>query len=580
MKKFLAVLAACVLCAGSARALPYSNSELKQLAQGAPALASDQQAVVLHRDEAWAKDSGGRAYRQVGLVVLAKPDMPSDWLNADLITPDGGKLEMEQACWSDEGALTVTNLTYREGRDTVRVDWPSWQGAPRLLVLRYRQYFRPSKPVGGAYQVRLPYPVQEESLRIRLEGNEELYFYSSDNREPVVREEGKNLWYGWLDQNQPARGQAGGLVSGADPFVVFSLESGSGDPQLTMERIAAAPAGGPKIVSKPGVSQAALFAELNKLTEKLPKGSDGLYRNSALWAEPATGWETMAVINGALKQAGYTTRMWFHSLVPLAKEMPNTAFALYSPVIEIIEKGDKGWFWVPGETGSDGAIPEWMNGQTLYEQRGEKLIERTFSAGKVAENRFSADWKLQTDEQGNLTGTVTVTVKKAWLRALPGGVLSLDGLPGLQDWVVDKGTAEKDDGTFKSLTFKVSRRSGVPAPQGLMLRLPSLRVALVENLRTYNGEVHLAFPFVLEQSYTVDLPKGYKPQVLPGSGEAGNPQTTYSAYSRYNKLKNRLEADEKLIVRPTTVMAADSEEFRGLLATWGLWERNGLPLLK
>lgn len=579
MKKFFALAALCCAWVSAAWALPYTTDDLKSLVASNPKLADNQSAIVLHRDEAWGRDAGGFAFRQGAYVVLAGSQMPTDWLNGDLVVPDGGDLELEQAAWAQADGSGLTSLTYQEGDDIVAVDWPKWQGEPRLLVLRFRQYFPAGKPVGGAFNLRMQYPVIEESLRVRLDQGDNLFFYSSDNREPVVREEGDTLWYAWFKNNQPVKGLGGGLVASADGFVVFSLEPGTGDAQITMEKLAAYENKQSLLRSKPGDPMTQVFAELNRLAETAPSTGEGLYRNLKLLDHgTATNWERAVRLNAALKQAGFSTRLWFQSYVPMHNEMPNTAFTLHGPVIEVIEKGDKGWFYIPGATG-DQSVPDELKGRTLYEQRGEKLIERAFSAGKVSDNRLTARWNLKATLDGLVEGTVTITAKGGWPKALPGQKLDGATLPSLSTWINGPAEISEEKGEL-TVTYPVKGFTGVGAEQGIMYRLPSLRVGLLENLKQYQGEVLLTFPFVLEQFYTVDLPEGYAPLSLPNSGQAGSDRITYSAHQRHNRLKNQLEAEEKLVVRPTTITASESADFLGLLAAWGLWERNGLPLVK
>ena len=110
-----------------------------------------------------------------------------------------------------------------------------------------------------------------------------------------------------------------------------------------------------------------------------------------------------------------------------------------------------------------------------------------------------------------------------------------------------------------------------------MIGLPSIAPGPMMRLLDVASSAVLKYPFVVEQSYRVQLPKGYRSMGAPLKMEQGS-MVSRSQY-RINQRKNQLEGEEKLIQSSARVDVPYLGGFKRVIETWGTWKAAGLALM-
>lgn len=597
------VLTACLFFGvlSSAWALPLTSKDITQLIQQSPTLEefSGEQAVIWRRELVYALQPDGTMMRRTGLVILASDKMPTGWLEQAMAQPRGGRVEVEQA--------TIFNPLNPEQQENIAVTAPATGAVnlkipqatgERIIVLSYRQYFPEPQKLEGMVWLGDRYAIWEGSIRVRLTADQQLYYQSSNRKEPAITsDEAPYQWLEWFYSNEPAHRGSEGMIDNADAFLLFSIEQGLHD----VMRVATvwneaswgkAPAGWNITVKTPR-------EEIVKVLDRLwlsPQHVDSneSYRFAASASDRLTDGEMMSAMASWLRASGFTAKLWWQSVTPLTKEMPDAPSALFRPALAISVPGAKSpWYYMPLVTDTSSSIPSAMEGRTLYNvTESQKVLKRTFSAGRTAKNRLTAQWELSLTQDGLLTGRLNLLIRKAWMPLFSSLLSSLseqDGLKaqasfvleGLNDWYNGEEvqvTHLKDGGI--SLSFPLSRQVGILADRGMMLNLPSISPRAFNALGRIDGQFAMKFPFVLEQNYSVKIPRTLKPLALPSTMNQGGHIASYESQQRFNPVKDVLTGTEKFVVSQTGIDANTVAAFKNLHRLWGQWSMVSLALVR
>lgn len=589
MKKFFSAwlaLGATMVVALSAQAEPLSLKDLQFLTQPFDLSNTEgQDALVLHYDAAYGLDSAGDPFRQISYLVLAQPKADLSWISQQMVTPHDGKLEVEQIDQVDPQLTKFQKVSFSEKDGIAQVQWPQWNGEQKLFVVTYRQFFDSGSPLGGVFYPRCPYPVKEATVRIRLPKGGELFYFHSLGEAPIVREDGEDLWYGWNFNFEPKAENGQGLILRNDPFVVFSLEPGTGASQLTMDKLDSVKLDGKNSLPLSAASTAQQIRDaLDNNWKELNPVSSNQWRDVTSWTQrPVTSWEAAAYQAAALRQCGLGAKLWWQTVVPMNQDMPNTPEMLLEPVIEIESKGVKPWYYAPLQTEKPGELPEILGGRRLYRQQKEKLIERKIEAGKMSANRLTANWNLELKSDGTMKGTLDLIVRAAWLRAfdITAKDLSIDQFEKLDTLVA--GDIKKETLPDGGVQFSIPVHfiAGILTPDGSMVaNSPALYPVALRRLAEAKGQIELAFPFVLEQTYQIKLPQELHPLELSPGQSGGDQLVSYQNTQRLNHAKHQWEATEKILVHGTSIENETTKALSEVLQFWGVFNRKGLPLVK
>lgn len=288
-----------------------------------------------------------------------------------------------------------------------------------------------------------------------------------------------------------------------------------------------------------------------------------------------------------LQSRGWESEVWFQHVLPQSRDSVSGVAGLTRPVLVVAEPGaKKSWYYVPGQPGEPGQIPPSLRGKTLYAAGEKRLRKRSVGGSKMEKNRLSFDWNLSIAPDCTVSGELDIRVRYRWtemLDALADGqkeqLYTL--LNGLEGWI--EPNAEMEVSPLGSTGFRVvvpvRARSGIEGAQGLMIGLPSVAPSPMERLRDVASSATMRFAFVVEQSYTVSIPKGYRVMSVPLRQDQGGLAGTYSSRFRVNQRKNDVEGEEKYILTQTRVDASELPSFRRVLDLWGTWRSNNLALL-
>lgn len=601
LKKFLLALPIALFVAVclpfQSSALPLTSQEVGYLVQECPTLDEypDSPAVIWDRKQLYTQDSKGREVKTVSYVILCGPMARLGWLNDQMVAPSGGSIELEQAAIFDPGSLKVTKHLVPDATELakghVMLSFPQMDD-DYLLVLSYRQNFAEEGVLEDIAWLGSEYPTWEGSIQVRIAKDQELFYESSTATKSATDEDDKFRRYGWFYFKQPANRGMVGLVESSDPYIVFSLTKGQDRSVAVMNELASR-----KWPSLPEIYVETEGARREKgimTIEKFWRSSsrirgEGTFRSANLVPNngPWTTWEAAYIAASWLENQGWKAEVWFQHAIPQDRDSLSCLEGFSHPVLQVAEPGArKSFYYVPGQPSEGGKIPASLRGKTIYTAGNKKLRKKSFSPTDVAKNRLSIDWDLKVDEDCNVAGTLDVRVRQAWTEAFEGLTsgnkeLIYTLLPGLQGWIsLDDDFVIKPLGSqgFK-LVVPVKARSGITAPGGIMVAIPSVVPAAFFRLHDVVSSAVLKFPFVVEQSYRIKLPKKYRLLSVPIKQEQASMVNNYTSQYRLNSRTNVIEGEEKLIHNYVRVDAPYIPGYKHVLEMWGSWRNSELVLV-
>ena len=598
MKKlFCAVLFALSLCA-SAFALPLTPADIAKMTQECPNLDDyrGSPAVIWNRKQLYSQDPQGRMVKATSYVILCGPTARLGWLEDLLFAPAGGTIELEQAAIFDPGTSRLL-YTLDYDRDELKkhgridIKFPKIDDM-YILAISFRQNYPEQNVLEDIAWISAEYPTWEGSIQVRISKSQELLFESSTNTPPTTQADDTFRRYGWFYFKQPANRGVMGMVESSDPYVVFSLSAGPLPIVEMMNDLSSRtwPSIPDEYVMRTGSERDQAIATIEKFwrsPSRLP--SRGTWRSKAQMpaAGPWTTWEAAYLASAWLEKRGWKSEVWFEHVLPQSREAISCAAGLMHPVLQVTEPGaKKSWYYIPGTPGEPGQMPPSLRGKAIYAAGNKKLRKKSIGGTQVEKNRLSLAWNLAVEPDCTVSGTLDVRVRNKWTEMFEG---LADGrkdqlymlLGGLEGWIDPK--AELDVTPLGSTGFKVvmpvKARSGIEGKQGLMIGLPSIAPGPVERLKDVNSSAVLRFPFVVEQSYNVTIPKGFRAMSAPLKQEQASATNSYTSHFRINQRKNTLEGEEKHILSQTRIDAPFIPGFKRVLEVWGTWKNNNLALL-
>ncbi|MCR4819384.1 MAG: hypothetical protein K5841_10545 [Fretibacterium sp.] len=203
------------------------------------------------------------------------------------------------------------------------------------------------------------------------------------------------------------------------------------------------------------------------------------------------------------------------------------------------------WRKINVEPPSRGLVIDTRSGVAFTQYYGEaglnRLIRSTDTddspapSKKAKDHRLSAVMDLKLNEQGFLSGSVRVMLRGAWgpfflsgsapARAeLERAVLAL--FPGLQNYDEVKYRSVKG---VPELSFVLKGKPGVAGSgQGILALPPSFDPAAFRALEGLTPPFELRFPFVIEQTLNISMPKGARRVLISGEVKRSPDRINYS----------------------------------------------------
>lgn len=599
MKKFALALFLALCLPAASLALPLTSADIAKMVQDCPTLEEyrgAEPAVIWSRKQLYTQDPQGRAVKSTSYVILCGATARLGWLQDQLVAPNGGHIELEQAAIFDPGtAKLLHDLSY--DRDELAehgrliVNFPKMDDV-YVLVLSYRQVFAEPNVMEDIAWLGSEYPTWEGSVQIRIAKEQALDWESSTNAIPTIDVDETFRRYGWFYFKQPANRGMRGMLESSDPYVVFSLATGPATAVAMMHDLEERR--WPDLPAKYVVGEGSSRDDVLKSIEKFWRSADrlpgrGTWRSARMIPAggPWTTWESMYLLASWLQKQGWKAEVWFQHVLPQDRESISCAPALTHPVFLLGEPGaKKSWYYVPGQPGEPGKLPVSLRGKTLYAAGAKKLRRHSVGGTRLEKNRLSIAWDLDVDADCIVSGTVDIRVRNSWVEtceSLANGrkdqIYSL--FPGLEGWIdldQDLDISPLGSQGFK-LVLPVRARSGIEGQQGLMIGLPSIVPGPMMRLLDVGSSAVLKYPFVVEQSYRVQLPKGYRSLGVPLKMEQGSMVSSYTSQYRINQRKNQLEGEEKLIQSSMRVDVPYLDGFKRVIETWGTWKNTSLALM-
>lgn len=604
MKKnfFFALLVSLILPV-CAHALPLSSADIAGMIHNCPSFEEykTDSGVIWNRKLLYTTGDDGSMVRHTSYVILCRADARLGWLENRLYAPAGGHIELEQAAYFDpatgdfKGSIPyyIDDLK-KEGH--LKFAWPEMKDN-YVLVLSYRQYFPESSGFEDLVWLGSEYPVWEGSIQARIPVDKELLYTSADDGDPVMDEDGAFRRYGWFYFKQPAIHGTAGMLETSDPYVAFSLEIGPATAIGMMNNLSSRKwPSMPHAAETPLKTRDQVLAAIDNFwTSGYRIPGRGIWRSPEMIpvSGPWTTWESVYLVASWLKDMGWDAEVWFRHVLPQGKESLSCVRGFSHPVLQLKAPGErKSWFYIPGQPVTPGKMPIALRGKTLYtagtDKKGNAILRRRpVGALKMSKNRLTVNWDLDIKKDGAVSGELEVLVRNSWVDMFDaltegGSDIIYSLLPGIEDWV-RPGTKARitplGSRGFK-IAMPVRSLSGIPAPQGLMVTLPSVIPGPMIKLTSLQGAAVLKFPFVTEQNYTIQLPSGYRMMSLPMRiDHSGGFYTTYSSRYHMNYRKNVLSGGEKLIQGDIHIDAPFVDGFKQMLAMWGTWRGKDMALV-
>ncbi len=578
-------------------ALPLGSADISKMVQECPSLEEYRAAaaVIWDRKQLYSQDSQKRTVKSSSYVILCSPTAKFGWLEDQLVAPAGGSIELEQAAIFDPITSMMTyKISYsaeemKHGR--IVFTWPKMNDE-YVFVLSYRQIYPEPDAMEDIAWISSEFPTWEGSVQVRIDKGQELVYESSMDAEPTVQVDSNFRRYGWFYFNQSANRGVMGLVESSDPYLVFSTKKG---PSTALEMMNDLSSRNwpdiPEIYVQHDGSP--IDADI-KTIEKFWFSSSRL-TGSGTWRSaeiipaggPWTTWEAVYLAAAWLEKRGWKAEVWFQHVLPQSRESISCASALEKPLLYLVEPGGKkGWYYVPGQPVEPGQIPVSLRGKTVYSAGNKKLRRKAIGGTHLGKNRISLSWDLDVNADCIVEGKLDLRVRSAWVEMYESLLEGrrdliyslLDGIEGWIDLDEEPKISPLGSQGFKMI-FSVKARSGIEDARGLMIGLPSVTPGPLLRLYDVQTSAILRFPFVVEQSYNVKLPHGYRALAAPLKQEQGSMVGSYQSQYHINQRKNLIEGEEKLIQNDTRVDAPYLPGFRRTLDMWGTWKNNNLALI-
>ena len=251
------------------------------------------------------------------------------------------------------------------------------------------------------------------------------------------------------------------------------------------------------------------------------------------------------------------------------------------------------WRKINVEPPFQGLVSESRSGVAFTQYYGETGLKRLIRSAapedspapsmKARDNRLSAVMDLNLNEQGVLSGPVRVTLRGAWgpfflsgsaptKTELEGAVRAL--FPGLKNYDEVKHRSVKG---IPELSFVLKGKPGVAGSgQGILALPPSFDPTAFRALEGLTPPLELRFPFVLEQTRNISLPKGTSRALVSGEVKRSPDKINYS--ESYKTKKGKLTAEARFEAGTTDIAIDNAGPFQRNMGLWRNFSSKPIPV--
>lgn len=434
------------------------------------------------------------------------------------------------------------------------------------------------------------YPVWEGSVTVSVSDGMTLYWRVEELGEPERKKQGATEQFTWSIFNQ-REWRGSGIVQEKRPTLVFSLRKGLLQDLKTMDRMA-------RTIMAPQ-----LPSSLNLPKNNLQRAGEGIdnymksmkmqfndldssVRKSIPEAGPWTAWERTLIAGRWLEKLGYRVNVFWKPVIEANDSFPGTPLLWQKPVL-VVKDGEKIIAYESGQSVVFGKQPPSLYGAVLY-AAGEATAERmTLQKGVASEHRLFMAWKLSLDPSGLAEGEMEASISGAWNDIFSLGDDNEQVVSGIKDRInfnvpgLDlKLKSIKRSGASCTVLFDVTASLGIASGSDILVRMPGAVPAMLEEIPVDDSAYSFNFPFSIEQSLVLTVPKGYSVITLKKGQQIGDSKASLTENIAFWPGKRQLESDILWTVKANVIDKKLNSNIREQFMQYLYWSQKTVPFRK
>ncbi|MEG2018872.1 MAG: hypothetical protein RRZ70_00100 [Synergistaceae bacterium] len=578
-----------------------TTTEVRRLNKEAPSIDgySKAKALIWLRDNDYKMLADGTMQHTKYTVVMMGEEIPLEWEEIKLPVPDSGTVEINEAAIYNpmtglkEENLAITDETL-DGGATAKVIKVSEKAIGRAVVFVVRTTYPKHYGIDSTIKMASNLPIWEQKVTAELPEGKEIYWTGKEIKTPTIIKKSGVQKYTWTVMNQPAWTGEGFVVYKL-PSLTFSSKKGVNEGLRDMETLVKSVPSIPLPIVSKGSSEKTAKNLMDWLSapERQLNGYPQDWIRSAEQIPtkgPWTKWEQTLLLNKWLKTLGWESEVWWQADGEITKESPLSTSTWISPVLMTGPGNGKKEIYQAGQTTDYGIISPTISGTHIYALKNGEFTKKKVSDGKASYNRLYFAWRLALDDNGKATGKLSLLVTGGWIELFSKGTIPTKeqvtqlvkhkvnfAIPGMS---LEPESVKTIPSGYK-IDFDVKCNPGIILAGNLLLRLPGGVPSSVGEMVGKNDDYTLNYPFTIEQTVKVDMPKGYRLLQTPpvkNIGE-GSKATLKETIIHWPK-KAQLIAESRWIVKTTDIKAPLSNALKEELNALLRWPVIDLPFVK
>ena len=570
--------------------LEYSVARMRQLNPDFTTY-PDAQGIVWLRREVFARSDKGGVERTHLWVILGRRGLDDRWLTWRIPDPAGGRAEVLQACvysFDTGEKLRDVTPTVEGGLQTVSFrDLPE----PFILAIAWRDVAPDALAFEDLVWLQESLPVWESNVEVHLLPSQSVVFRAFPQElEPEVRRTPQEAVYSWRVINA-APFESKGLVRSRRSGLAFSMRR----ERAGLIRLMRSDAG--ELPNAPDAARAGFrrSAEegvkglLNWLFLQpelhLPDGAQRKVPDAAPW----TRNEKLLLAKAWLAQEGVDAPIRWRLPVEPEEEPPLSRELLQDALLELPafhgKQRTRDSVFYDMSAPFDGGSSVSLQGERVFGLSVDgSLSRKEVPVSRAAANRLFAAMELKMDEQGRLTGAVRLLLRGAWISFLlpqqspaetEARAALLELFPDLRHY---EDVQCRRSGEGLELSFALKEKPGVAGigGSGLLAVPPAFLPKAFSALGGQSGPLELRFPFVLEQRWTIGLPRSAERILDEGETKRTPDRINYSDSCK--AWRHRVVGSARCEVDTLRVAEGDLALLRRCVGLWKAFAERHIPV--
>lgn len=551
----------------------------------------DVQGIVWLRREVFGRGDKGGMERTHLWVILGRRGLDDRWLTWRIPDPAGGRAEVLQACvysFDTGEKLRDVTPTVEGGLQTVSFrDLPE----PFILAIAWRDVAPDALAFEDLVWLQESLPVWESNVEVHLLPSQSVVFRAFPQElEPEVRRTPQEAVYSWRVINA-APFESKGLVRSRRSGLAFSMRR----ERAGLIRLMRSDAG--ELPNAPDAARAGFrrSAEegvkglLNWLFLQpelhLPDGTRRKVPDAAPW----TRNEKLLLAKAWLAQEGVDAPMRWRLPVEPEEEPPLSRELLQDALLELPafhgKQRTRDSVFYDMSAPFDGGSSVSLQGERVFGLSVDgSLSRKEVPVSRAAANRLFAAMELKMDEQGRLTGAVRLLLRGAWISFLlpqqspaetEARAALLELFPDLRHY---EDVQCRRSGEGLELSFALKEKPGVAGigGSGLLAVPPAFLPKAFSALGGQSGPLELRFPFVLEQRWTIGLPRSAERILDEGETKRTPDRINYSDSCK--AWRHRVVGSARCEVDTLRVAEGDLALLRRCVGLWKAFAERHIPV--